>query len=314
VECVLYFNLRCNSMCPMCAVWTQNEKEQLDTEELKKLFAKFRHAGFLRVNFQGGEPLLRKDLLEAVEAAVSHGLKPIVITNAIMLKPETAEALFGAGCSIIVSLDTLNPETYRKIRGVDKLSEVFANLESAAKIAPKRKLAVNMTIHRLNAEEVEKIHDYAAKLGIGFTAYPYNYRIGIASAYKDELVLDKKTLEEKFRFLRDEAKKKYDYHYIIYDQILRYLGGENIGACDGGRLSIIVDNHGNLGPCIEFKAAIPVMEKNIDEALNLLDYPAIRKCYENTPCFYGCTRSAGILSKNYLKYALCRLYTFFRRS
>jgi len=89
----------------------------LDT--LGGIFGSLRKLGARIVSLTGGEPLTRNDLAEVIHLAKCYGLLPHVCTNGIALTRQRAAELVKAGVySIILSLDTIDPEIYEKHRGV----------------------------------------------------------------------------------------------------------------------------------------------------------------------------------------------------
>lgn len=112
--------LHCNSKCSYCNIWKLKEKSKvLSLDSIDKIFNSLRKLGVRIVSLTGGEPLTRDDLDEVVRLANRYGLLPHVCTNGISLTKDRALQLAEAGVySIILSLDTLDPEVYEKHRGV----------------------------------------------------------------------------------------------------------------------------------------------------------------------------------------------------
>ena len=77
---------------------------------------------------QGGEPLLRRDLPEILEDLSAIGFHLTLITNGTKVTPKLVERLGRLPLAISVSLDTLDREQYRQIRGADQLEEVLEGI------------------------------------------------------------------------------------------------------------------------------------------------------------------------------------------
>jgi cyclic pyranopterin phosphate synthase len=89
--------------------------------------------GINKVRLTGGEPLMRPDLEQVIAAISSTGLirDLSMTTNAQTLAPR-ASALKEAGLMRInISLDSLNPDTYREITGGGSLDKVFEGIDAA---------------------------------------------------------------------------------------------------------------------------------------------------------------------------------------
>jgi len=106
------------------------------------------------VKFTGGEPLLRSDLSEIIRA-VPKSMESSITTNGTLLA-DLAMDLKKAGLSRVnVSLDSLNHETYRRITGSDRLSDVLEGIDAALD-AGLRPIKLNMVVlSGINESEVE---------------------------------------------------------------------------------------------------------------------------------------------------------------
>jgi cyclic pyranopterin phosphate synthase len=109
--------------------------------------------GVRQVRFTGGEPLLRKDLVEIVRAVASLEPRPEIslTTNAIGLSSR-AVALAEAGLDRInVSLDSIEPETFAKITRRPFLSRVLAGIDAVG--------AAGLVSTKINAVLMPGIND-----------------------------------------------------------------------------------------------------------------------------------------------------------
>ncbi|MEW6659773.1 MAG: GTP 3',8-cyclase MoaA [Thermodesulfobacteriota bacterium] len=131
---------RCNLRCRYCTYWRDWRKlpsgEILRYEELLRLAAIAAARGISKVRITGGEPLVRRGLVEFIQKLhrVAGITKVCLTTNGVLLR-ELAPALYDTGLRHLnVSLDTLRRERYRQITGRDNLAEVLAGLERAANL------------------------------------------------------------------------------------------------------------------------------------------------------------------------------------
>ncbi|MCS5715340.1 GTP 3',8-cyclase MoaA [Herbiconiux sp. CPCC 205716] len=109
--------------------------------------------GVRQVRFTGGEPLLRKDLVEIIRAVAALEPRPEIsmTTNAIGLASR-AEALAEAGLDRInVSLDSIEPETFAKITRRPFLSRVLAGIDAVG--------AAGLVSTKINAVLMPGIND-----------------------------------------------------------------------------------------------------------------------------------------------------------
>lgn len=125
---------RCNSRCETCILTFGGREgpKDLSAEEFRTLADRFPRLE--RVALHGiGEPLLNRDLPAMIAEARRRGAHVLFNSNALTLGPRWHAALVDAGLDELrVSLDASTPETYARIRGVDGLERVVANLEAFA--------------------------------------------------------------------------------------------------------------------------------------------------------------------------------------
>jgi len=144
---------RCNLRCAYCMPpegldWLPSPDLLTDDEVVRLVRVAVERLGVREVRFTGGEPLLRRGLAGIVARTAELRPRPEIslTTNAIGLA-RTAAALREAGLDRVnVSLDTLRPETFRKLARRDRLPDVLAGLAAAvaAGLAPVKVNAVLM--------------------------------------------------------------------------------------------------------------------------------------------------------------------------
>jgi GTP 3',8-cyclase len=151
---------RCNLRCAYCMPpegldWLPSPELLTDDEVVRLIRVAVELLGVREVRFTGGEPLLRRGLTGIVARTAELDPRPEIslTTNAIGLA-RTAGALHAAGLDRInVSLDTLRPETFRKLARRDRLPDVLDGLAAAAE-AGLTPVKVNAVLMRdLNDDE-----------------------------------------------------------------------------------------------------------------------------------------------------------------
>src|SRR5262249_12637077 len=81
----------CNLTCTHCfAGVLPRHQHPLTVAEMDALFADLAGLGSFRLGLTGGEPLLRKDLFDILDAATARGLHPCLTTNALLLTEDSA--------------------------------------------------------------------------------------------------------------------------------------------------------------------------------------------------------------------------------
>ncbi len=301
---------RCNSRCTMCNIWRKQSKlrDELKLSEINEIFSDLKSSRVRHVFLQGGEPLLRRDILEIIKLSISAGLTPSLITNGLLLNKKLAVKIAGLKCNVSISLDTLKRGRYKLIRGVDRLDLVLRNIKACSKIRGKNGVwDINSTISRVNYDEVTDLFNFAVKYGFKHFACPYNYSICNVSARSSKLAFDKevsnviKAFKKLYSLSRDNGLI---INCLYYDEIIKFLRGDYEKPCDALKYSVMINEKGELAPCLELKPFISLKSNKFRDAVKNFDYSIIRKCYESTPCFYGCTRGSGIVVNNFHKVLL----------
>jgi len=149
---------RCNFRCPYCMPREQfHEKyqfmrtaERLTFEEIVRLVRLFVPLGVRKLRLTGGEPLLRANLPDLISDLNSiPGIEDVALTtNGVLLAQHAAE-LKAAGLNrITVSLDSVDPEIFRKMSGgMGVVEEVLSGIEHARR-AGLDPIKVNAVIQR----------------------------------------------------------------------------------------------------------------------------------------------------------------------
>jgi len=131
---------RCNLRCSYCMPaegldWMPTPEVLTDDEVVRLVRIGVEQLGIREVRFTGGEPLLRRGLVDIVSAVTALTPRPEVslTTNALGLE-RTAAALAGAGLDRVnVSLDTVRQDSFLRITRRDRLDDVLAGMRAAAR-------------------------------------------------------------------------------------------------------------------------------------------------------------------------------------
>ncbi|MBA9006085.1 GTP 3',8-cyclase MoaA [Thermomonospora cellulosilytica] len=163
---------RCNLRCSYCMPpeglqWLPKPELLTDDEVVRLVALGVTRLGITEVRFTGGEPLLRRGLPDIVARTAALEPRPQIslTTNGIGLD-RLAPALAEAGLDRVnVSLDTLDPETFRRLAHRDRLPDVLAGLRAAAETGL-RPVKVNAVLMRgLNEHEAVPLLRYCLEHG-----------------------------------------------------------------------------------------------------------------------------------------------------
>lgn len=167
---------RCDLRCAYCMAERQTflpRVEQLTIEELDRLCSAFIDLGTRRLRLTGGEPLIRKGFMELI-AGLSRHLRSgrldelTLTTNGTQLARHAADLARHGVRRINVSIDSLEPETYRRITRGGDLSAVLAGLEAACDAGLKIKINT-VALKSDNTGELRAMIEWAHRRGMEIT-------------------------------------------------------------------------------------------------------------------------------------------------
>jgi hypothetical protein len=124
----------CNLECPTCFRWTSKPDEhELTAEEWKGVLTNLKAwLGTFNLTFSGGEPFLRKDILEIFKFASENGIVTQVVSNGSFIDKTLARKIIASGLDgLTLSLNSMNPEIHNKTRGTSgAFNEVMAAIDN----------------------------------------------------------------------------------------------------------------------------------------------------------------------------------------
>ena len=129
-------NLRCKYCMPEEGIKKKKHEQILSLEEMYEIIRASVSLGVNKVRITGGEPLVRKGVVQFVEKIGQlQGIEDLAMTtNGILLK-EYAEPLKSAGLKRVnISLDTLKEDRYREITRGGELRDVLDGMEEAKRV------------------------------------------------------------------------------------------------------------------------------------------------------------------------------------
>ncbi len=153
---------RCNVNCVYCHHdGMVSSKKEMTADELYTICKIAKDLGVKKIRLSGGEPLIRKDIVEIVEKIASLGFKDISMTTNGTYLEKYAQGLKDAGLNRVnVSLDTLNRETYEFITKKDYLDSAKAGILKAVEVGL-YPVKINMVIMKdINQNEIKDMFKF----------------------------------------------------------------------------------------------------------------------------------------------------------
>lgn len=193
---------RCNFRCMYCMPLDEYEwidkKEILTFEEITRLAKIFVELGVEKIRLTGGEPLVRRNI-ELLVAEISRlaGLGDLCLTTNGSLLAEKVGALERAGLKRInVSIDTLDPDKFKRITKRGDLTKVLEGL-FAAKSCGLQPIKINAVIERgVNDDGMIDLVEFSREHGFAIRFIEY-MDVGNANNWTSEKLVAKKEILEK---------------------------------------------------------------------------------------------------------------------
>lgn len=153
-------NLRCQYCMPEEGIPLIDHEDILTYEEILRLVTVYGKAGISKIRITGGEPLIRKGIVEFVSRlAQASGIKDLSMTTNGVLLGKFARPLKNAGLKRInISLDTLKSERFKFITRRDKFREVWSGIEEALAVGF---FPVKLNVVTINGTNHDEVIDFA---------------------------------------------------------------------------------------------------------------------------------------------------------
>ena len=166
---------RCDLRCTYCMPERMTflpRKDVLSFEELDALVTQFAAYGVDKLRITGGEPLVRKDVMELMarfSRHLGHGLKELTLTTNGTLLSKFAGELSAIGVKRVnISLDTLNRDLFEKIARRDMLGDVLKGIDAALSAGLQVKLNT-VALRGVNQGEIPDLIRFAHERGADIT-------------------------------------------------------------------------------------------------------------------------------------------------
>ncbi len=153
---------RCNVNCLYCHHdGMVKSKDEMTADEVYTICKVAKKIGVRKIRLSGGEPLLKKDIVETVEKISSLDFKDISMTTNGILLEKYAQDLKDAGLDRVnVSLDTLNRETFEFITQKDYLEDAKKGILKAVEVGL-YPVKINMVIMKdINQDEIDEMFKF----------------------------------------------------------------------------------------------------------------------------------------------------------
>jgi pyrroloquinoline quinone biosynthesis protein E len=240
--------------CPLHCVYCSNPLElqtrasELLTEDWSRIFREAAELGILQIDFTGGEPLTRLDILDLVRSARVAGLYVNLITSGLPLDEVKLASLVDAGLDHFqLSFQGASEEIAQEISGTKAHPQKLRVLEwlKRHRVA----VTLNFVIHRRNIERLSEMLALAESSSASRVEFANVQYYGWAFANRDSLLPTREQLTRSIEFLKAAQERldgKIRVEYVVPDYYAKYpkpcMGG-------WGRKLMLITPNGDALPC-----------------------------------------------------------------
>ncbi len=319
----------CNSRCVMCSIWDRYRKKpdllksELTYEDIVVLANSHHLRNLQGVSLTGGEPLLRKDIVDiagifikkhpdAIFAVATNGLSPEFTLARVK---EIIDRYNPLNFSVSLSLDGLF-EKHDRIRGITGAFESVCKTIDSLQSDTDVNIGIDFTITPWNYKELLKVYHFTKEKNIiflsGFAHHSEAYYGNVETKFDwqnesmdeieksiSEIVADRLKNESLLRKLADP------YAYYL-SRCVDFQKSRNMNQqCYSGTHSFFLDPHGNVYPCIISGKKMGNIKDGFEQVWTSQEADEIRKniCSGACSCWVACESVTSMLrSPNFVKW------------
>ena len=252
----------CNQKCLHCYAAGQplSDTPELTTAQWKEILAKLRAANVPQVTFTGGEPTLRADLVELVEAAQWFVTR--LNTNGRLLTPELCRRLYEASLdSVQVTLYSHDPAIHNALVGAEGFDDTVAGIKNA--VAAGLSVSVNTPLCSLNTDYAATVR-FVNELGVRYVTCSGLIPSGSAEGAESQATrLTEEQLTDVLRravTVAEELEMEMDFTSPgwLKEETLRSLGLTLVPSCGACLSNMAIAPDGGVIPCQSWLSSRPL--------------------------------------------------------
>ena len=252
----------CNQKCLHCYAAGQSlaDAPELSTQQWLDILRRLRDANIPQVTFTGGEPTLRADLVELVDAAQWFVTR--LNTNGQLLTPELCAKLYGASLdSVQVTLYSADPAIHNALVGADGFEKTVQGIRNA--VAAGLIVSVNTPLCSLNTDYAATLR-FAASLGVRYATCSGLIPSGSAEGAESRATrLTERALTQVLQeaaAVVEELGMELDFTSPgwLPEETLRTLGLHLIPSCGACLSNMALAPDGSIIPCQSWLSSAPL--------------------------------------------------------
>ncbi len=262
----------CNYHCSYCMFSCEAKKyeNELSTLEIKRTIKDLKENNFTYIKFTGGEPFIRKDMIEILKYASELGFDMDISTNASLLTSEIVRQLRAINFPMVhVSLDGYDKNSHEYVRGNNTFEPTIRGIKYLIENGIYTRIGT--VIYSQNENDLEKIVNLAIQLKVNEIIFSYMEPMGRLN--DDDKLISKKSLESVKQEIEKLVKKYNDKIKVKYSlSENKVCKSEEI--CPAISKFIYINNLGEVSPCTrivsrnpEYKSKLTLKNSTFNEII-----------------------------------------------
>ena len=326
VQFSLILTKHCNARCEMCNIWKLKTRDDLTVNELKKLGKSKNLRNVMFLGISGGEPFIRKDLVEAV-LALSKNMKLLkeirFSTNGSITEKIVADIVIllkkvKCRIDVTISLDGIG-KAHNEVRGFPGLyKKVMQTIDSLREIQKREKrldIGIRFTMLPSNYKELMTLYRLSKRKDVGFTFKPVdvgglfdnneskqeytftkNQQREILNAIREII----KTEKEELKKLNGFSAVKKTANILFLKYMMKYVKdpATPITSCYACFTSVFMEHNGDIHSCpILYRKVSSIRKESFDKIWQGKEMKDIRSFIkqEKCSCYTNCNLLPSIV-------------------
>ncbi|HAW07594.1 MAG TPA: hypothetical protein DCW42_00220 [Bacteroidetes bacterium] len=235
---------KCNGKCIHCynnsGIAKNNE---IDLGTIKKLSQEMHDLGIFQISLAGGEPFVREDIFSIIRVFNQNEIDVSITTNGLLLTKDKVDNLENLSIkSITISIDGVNREKYKEIRGVDGFELLNKNIDYLRKKF-KGELSLRLSVMKDNCIPAD-VAKYAISKKFDCLKINKTHLLGRFKDHSQYLMSDAEYDDIVSQFSKLDIKDRIELEIPRE----KYLN-KNPLPCSAGSKTVYIDSIGNIFPC-----------------------------------------------------------------
>lgn len=280
---------KCNYKCKYCIFNSGicNDVE-LTYEDIKKVIDALKVKNFKYLKITGGEPFIRKDIIDILKYASDKDMVVDISTNASLINKSMIKYLKDINLDMIhVSLDGSNKEMHEIVRGINTYEKTIKGIKLLKET--NKYIRIGTVIFKDNEDYLEDIVKLCISLNVNEVIFSVMQPVG--RMLDDNTMVTTKSLTDLTKIVEDLTLK---YPEIVINYNWNPNKVNNTKTCPAGEKFLYINNKGSISPCSwivtdsnKYMSSLTLKDNNLDEVLkdnNILNFLEAKNKLEEGIC------------------------------